>query len=98
MDALPVLKKHKSPNVAAFLGFMLGGIGIGIYFLSFVDFLIPLGIVIAINLLYGVMAASDYWVGVLAGAIIAALYGAARAKNSNDRLQGLHGRAREVRG
>jgi hypothetical protein len=91
MDRLPALSRDKSPNVAAFIGFVFGGLGLGIFFRSFVDFLIPIGIVLAVNLLYGSLATSDYWIGVLTGSIIAAVYGAVRAKNSNDRRHQLMG-------
>jgi len=79
------LRAEKSPQAAAFLGFVLGGVGLGLYFLSFVDALIPLGIAIAITVVADV-AKLDVTFGFLAGGIIASLYGYFRAETSNAQL------------
>lgn len=79
--ALPPLSKTKNSQIAAVLGFLFGGIGLGIYFLSFIDFLIP--ILFAI-LLVGVLPSSEG--ALLAGAIISALWGYLRVENSNSRF------------
>jgi hypothetical protein len=87
MDKLDPFPKQKSPQLAGFLGFVLGGLALGVYFLSFIDFLIPIGIAIAATVIaqqFGDLAG----LGWLAGAIIAALWGYFRALNSNQRLSG----------
>jgi hypothetical protein len=45
--------KTKSPLIAAILGFAFNGIGLGIYFRSWVDLLVPVGISFAITILSG---------------------------------------------
>ena len=85
MEKLPPLSTKKSPNLACFLGLVAGGIALGIYFRSFVDFIIPVGIALAITLVVGSAAAAEVgWVG---GAVLAAVYGYFRAQNSNERLE-----------
>ncbi len=79
MDALPSLKSEKKPTLSLVIGLLFGGIGLGIYFRSFVDFILLLGILIALT--YSVGDA-----GVVAGAIVAGLYGYFRAVNSNKKL------------
>ena len=77
---MPSLKKRKSPGLAAVLGFLFGGIGLGIYFVSFIDFIIPVAIVVLAG---AVMKAG----GVFAGAVIAAFWGYFRALDSNKKLE-----------
>jgi hypothetical protein len=79
LGRLPPLKKRKNPSLACVIGFLTGGIGLGLYFWSIVDVLIP--VAIALLLLKVVGPA-----GILGGALVAALYGYARAATSNDRL------------
>lgn len=86
LGTLSPLSARKSPNLAAFLGFLFGGIGIGLYFWSFIDALIPLAIVLALTFAVDQLAAVDAIVGLLTGAIVAALYGYLRASDSNRRL------------
>ncbi len=50
-DRLEPLKTKKDPVVAAIAGFVLGGIGLGLYLRSWVDFLLPSGMLIAIMVL-----------------------------------------------
>jgi hypothetical protein len=75
---LPTLRRT-SPQWAAAIGFVFGGIGLAIYFRSFVDFIAPIAIAIVAIILVGE-------VGWLAGAIIAAIYGFSRSHDSNRRL------------
>jgi hypothetical protein len=86
MERLPPLKDEKSPGLASALGFVFGGIGLGLYFLSFVDFLIPIGIVILATIVLGAVSADLGILGLIGGAIVAALWGYFRAINSNERL------------
>jgi hypothetical protein len=80
MSNLPVLKGRKEPTLALILGLVAGGIGLALYFWSFVDLVIPVGIAIACTLLFGDA-------GLLGGAIIAGLYGYFRTIDSNSRLE-----------
>jgi hypothetical protein len=77
---LPPLSEDKNPVTAAILGLLFGPFGIGIYFKSGVDFAICFGILILLSL-----------TGVLApvGWVMAAAYGAHRAKESNKKRQEL---------
>jgi hypothetical protein len=80
LDRLPPLKRERSPGVALVLGLLAGGIGIGIYFRSFLDGAVPLVVVILSAKLGGS--------GVAFGAAIAGAYGALRAVSSNRQLAG----------
>ena len=44
---LPPLRKERSPAKAAIIGLLFGGLGLGLYFKSVVDFLIPVLFTIA---------------------------------------------------
>lgn len=87
---LPALKKERSPNVAAAVGFFFGGIGLGLYFGSFIDFVLPIAITIALVLATGSLGAGLASLGWLAGAIIASIYGYYRAQQSNEALSAVH--------
>jgi hypothetical protein len=84
LDKLPPLRATKNPGLAALLGLLLGGIGLGLYFWSFVDFLVPLVIVVGLSLVFGQTNVAG--IGWLGGAIIAGGWGYLRAQNSNARL------------
>ena len=86
MGKFPPLSKVRSPNLAAALGFAFGGIGLGIYLRSFIDFLCPIGIVIVVSTVSTGVADLEPLVGFLAGAIVAAMWGYFRVVNSNGRL------------
>ena len=86
LDKLPPLHGTKSAGVAAVLGFVFGGIGLGIYLRSFVDFLFPIALVITASVLSTGFAQLDPQIGVLAGSIVASLWGYFRVENSNLRL------------
>ncbi len=85
LDKLPALRARKNPGLAALLGVLFGGVGLGLYFWSFVDFLVPLVIVIALTLSFGATKVAA--IGWLGGAVIAGGWGFLRAQNSNTRLQ-----------
>jgi hypothetical protein len=76
---LPTLRRT-NPQWAAGIGFLFGGIGLAIYFRSFIDLIAPLAIAIVAAVFIGPAA------GWLAGAVIAAIYGFSRAQDSNRRL------------
>jgi hypothetical protein len=82
---LPTLRGARSPALATVIGFLFGGIGLAVYFVSPVDAVFP--IVIAI-MTVGLTAARlhDPALGWFLGASIAAIYGCIRASNSNSRI------------
>src|SRR5947208_14843358 len=85
LDKLPALRSKKNPGLAALLGLVIGGVGLGLYLWSFVDFLVPLAIVVALTLIFGATKVAA--IGWLGGALIAAGWGYFRVLNSNARLQ-----------
>ena len=78
-DEMPPLRKERDPGTAAIIGFFFGGIGLGIYFGSFIDFIIPL--LIAIGLWTTLSQ-----VGLIGGVVIATAWGYFRAVSSNEKL------------
>jgi hypothetical protein len=80
LDMLPVLKDNKDPGKAAVIGFVTGGIGLCIYFRSFIDALVP---VVYLAVVIGFEQAAAF--GPLLGAIVSGVYGYARVQNSNAR-------------
>lgn len=92
LDKLPPLDDEKNPLIAAFCGFWLGGVGLGLYFRSWTDFIFPF--VIAFVLLIG---------GIPTGGILLlltpfcwAIYGYRRATASNAKLKGRGGYVMEA--
>lgn len=86
MDRLAPLQDPKNSSFAAFLGFVLGGIGLGLYLRSFIDFVFPIALAIAALVLWTGLANLDAGIGALAGATIASMWGYFRVENSNRRL------------
>jgi hypothetical protein len=82
MKKLPPLDKPKNPAVAIVVGFLSGGIGLGIYLRSFVDVLIPILLFIGVSVFCQQAAA----LGVALGPTVVAVYGYARVQESNERL------------
>ena len=76
-DSMPVLGDRKSPETSALLGFVLGGIGLGIYHRSVIDFLLPMLLVLMLSPLHVF--------GLFGGMVFAGVYGYFRAANSNRR-------------
>ncbi|WP_433802942.1 hypothetical protein [Actinomycetospora sp. CA-084318] len=74
IDAIETLMRKlpaphgKNAGVAAGIGLVFGGIGLAVYFRNIIDLILPVGIFLALAVVLG-----DY--GVLAGAVIAAVYG-----------------------
>jgi hypothetical protein len=79
--------RRTNPQLAAAIGFLFGGIGLAIYFRSFVDFVVPIGIAIIAQLVVTKLVGADVVLGWLAGAIIASIYGLSRSVDSNNRLE-----------
>ena len=71
--------KKKSPLIAAILGFLFNGVGLGIYLRSWLDFLVPVAISILIAILSGGIL-------VVVSPFFCAFYGFIRAKSSNAEL------------
>ena len=86
LNKLHVLHAKKSENLSALLGFLFGGIGLGIYFRSFIDVLIPVVTLVVLTALSERAADVAATYGWLMGAIFSSLYGYLRARNSNERL------------
>jgi hypothetical protein len=75
----PPLSRRRNPNIAAALGFVLGGVGLAIYLRSFIDFIVP--VLLAVGMIYFV---GD--LGALVGAAVASAWGYARVTVSNESL------------
>lgn len=82
LEMLPPLKARKDPGVASAIGFLTGGIGLGVYFRSFIDVLVPVVLYIVLT----ITSAQVLGLGWIAGAIVAGYYGYVRAFSSNARL------------
>ena len=80
-DKMEPLGKRKNPAVSATLGFFTGGVGIGIYHQSWLDFFVPLFVLLLLVIVSGgtlLPFAPAFW----------AIYGYRRAKVSNEKLDG----------
>jgi hypothetical protein len=84
---LPATRKQRSPVTAAIIGFLFGGIGLGLYFKSVLDFLIPVAFAVA-TVALAAAASAPSSTGYLGGCMIAARWGYYRARQSNARLAG----------
>jgi hypothetical protein len=82
MKKLPPLNKQKDPAWAIVIGFVTGGIGLGLYLRSFVDTLIP--VILAVGVF--VFCKEAQVLGWTLGPFVVAVYGFARVQESNERL------------
>ena len=64
------------------VGFLTGGIGLGIYFRSFVDVLIPIVLFVGVS----IFCQQALVLGWALGPTVVAVYGFARVQESNERL------------
>lgn len=80
IHSLSPLKNKKNPVIAAVLGVLFGAIGIGIYFRSWKDFFICMGLFIGLIILIPGLGALPGW-------LFSAIYGAYRAHTSNENLK-----------
>jgi hypothetical protein len=83
IDPFPPLRTKKSPRLAFVLGFLFNGVGLGIYFRSWVDLIVPIIASSAWLMLIGALHYSGRWIGVL---LIGGLWGLLRTVSSNKRL------------
>ena len=83
LDGMPPLKCEKDPGVSCAVGFFFGSLGLGIYFKSFVDFVLPMFFLIVATLAMGDLGLFAVW-------ILTAAYGYLRAVNSNAKLASHH--------
>jgi hypothetical protein len=77
----PPLKKRKNPGIAFVVGFFFGPVGLGIYFESWPDFLLPLAIIILTAFGTLGLAAPVAW-------MFCGAWGAVRASTSNKHHDG----------
>ena len=77
LDPLP---EKKNPLLAAVLGFLFGPIGVGIYFRSWMDGLVCMGVFLFLAMT-GILAIPGWW--------FAAGYGVVRAVNSNKQREAM---------
>jgi hypothetical protein len=82
IDPFPPLRTKKSPRLAFVLGFLFNGVGLGIYFRSWVDLIVPSIASIVWLMLTVALHHSGLWIGVLA---IGGLWGLLRTVSSNER-------------
>jgi ABC-type transport system involved in cytochrome bd biosynthesis fused ATPase/permease subunit len=83
-EKLAPLKKKKDPIFAAIAGFTLGAIGLGLYFGTLADCLIP----IFIWIFMAILSAPTGGVLLITAPVFCAIFGYRRAKSSNARLCG----------
>lgn len=83
-DKMEPLKKKKNPTLAAVCGFALGGVGLGIYLESWLDFFVPFCMLLVIVVL-GIPTGETL---TLVTPVFWAIYGYRRAKTSNEKLEG----------
>jgi hypothetical protein len=79
------LRKERNPVKAAIIGFLFGGIGLGLYFKSVIDFLAPVAFAVATTAV-AAATAKQTAIGFIGGCLIAARWGYYRAHQSNARL------------
>ena len=92
IDNLKPLKAKKSPVIAAVSGFFCGGIGLGIYFQSWLDFFVP----IAIWIVVAVIAIPTAEALDVLACIFCCFYGYRRAVTSNAKLDALNASAKTI--
>ena len=81
-DKMPALPARKSPATAAAIGFAFGGIGLGIYFGTILDFVVPF--ILLVILFF--MAFPTGGIALLLLPFVCAVWGYKRAAASNARL------------
>jgi hypothetical protein len=82
-DHLKPFSEHKDPATAAVCGFFAGGIGLGLYFRSWGDFVLPIVLWVACTMVALPTLGTSY----VAAGFFCAAYGYRRAKASNEKLR-----------
>jgi hypothetical protein len=72
---LPTIREKKNPIIAGILGFLFGGIGLGLYFQSWKDFLYPILVMIGLTIIIP-------GIGMIVAIILTTFWGIFRAANS----------------
>ncbi len=80
LEDLPPIREKKDPVVAGILGFLLGGIGLGLYFQSWKDFLYP----VIVFIMLSILLIPFIVVGPFLGCVFASLWGVVRALGSGE--------------
>ena len=83
-DKMEPLKKKKDPTIAAICGGALGGVGLGIYLESWLDFFVPWCMLLVLL----VFAAPTAGMSTVCVPVFWAVYGYRRVKASNEKLEG----------
>lgn len=78
LEDLPPIREKKNPVVAGVLGFLFGGIGLGLYFQSWKDFVYPVIVFFMLSVLLSPLIV----VGPFLGLVFASLWGVVRAVDS----------------
>ena len=78
LEDLPPIKEEKNPLIAGILGLLFGGVGLGLYFQSWKDFLYPILIMIILSILIPGL-------GTIAAVILTTLWGLFRACDSGSK-------------
>ncbi len=79
LENMDPLSEKKDPTVALILGFLCGGIGLGIYFKSLIDFVFPVLFILVLS--FSLPVAGTFF-----GAVCVGVYGYFRAVSSNNKL------------
>lgn len=82
LDKMPPLTKRKNAALGLVIGLLFGCIGTGIYFRTFLDFLVPFVVLV-------VLAVLGVGLGALPGWVFAGLWGMVRAIDSNNKLDAM---------
>ena len=72
---LPPLRTRKNPVIAGLLGFLFGGVGLGLYLGTWSDFFVPILVFMGLSFIFPVL-------GTLAAIAFATGWGVVRAINS----------------
>lgn len=84
LEQMPPLKNRKDEKLAAIAGFALGAVGLGLFFGTLADFLVPF----FIWAFLWIAAAPTLGTSLIAGPVLCAVIGYKRAQFSNAKLQG----------
>ena len=83
VENLPPLKQPKDPIIAAMCGLFTGGVGLGLYLESWLDFWVPFVALIVL----GIVAIPTGEMLMYLAPVLWAMYGYRRAKSSNEKLR-----------